>query len=143
MQNCSALDTGQIINMINVDVKALENCLYIIRSIIIAPPILLVTLYFIYLEVGYSMFVGFIASGIISILVSLLWKRVSRLSKIRMKISDKRLKTINEIFSGIRILKYYAWEKPFMEAVNNIRNEELIMGTYLYLIYYSKFNIYF
>jgi len=36
-----------------------------------------------------------------------------------------RLKLVNEILSGIRIVKFYAWEKPFIGKVGEIRAEEL------------------
>ena len=32
---------------------------------------------------------------------------------------------MSEILSGIRVLKLYAWEQPFMESINKIRNTEV------------------
>ena len=36
-----------------------------------------------------------------------------------------RVKIINEVISGIRIIKFYAWEKPFRKEVDKIREKEL------------------
>lgn len=36
-----------------------------------------------------------------------------------------RVKIINEVISGIRIIKFYAWEKPFGKEVDKIREKEL------------------
>lgn len=38
---------------------------------------------------------------------------------------DRRLKLINELLSGIRIVKYYAWENAFKENIENQRDKEL------------------
>ena len=38
---------------------------------------------------------------------------------------DARLKLMNEILTGIRVIKYYCWEKPFKGKIMDIRNKEL------------------
>ena len=42
-----------------------------------------------------------------------------------MKKSDARIKLMNEILTGIRVIKYYCWEKPFKGKVVDIREEEM------------------
>ena len=37
------------------------------------------------------------------------------------KVTDKRIKVMNEIISGMRLIKMYAWEWAFHEYVKNIR----------------------
>lgn len=52
----------------------------------------------------------------------------SIVSKQRRKVlqySDLRVKTMNEILNGIRIIKFYAWERPFGKEVSRIRQKEL------------------
>jgi len=39
--------------------------------------------------------------------------------------ADARVKMINEIISGIRIIKFHAWEKPFGKEVDKIQEKEL------------------
>merc|ERR1739845_242587 len=39
--------------------------------------------------------------------------------------SDSRVKLMNEILTGIRIIKFYAWEKPFGKEVSEIRAKEM------------------
>ena len=38
--------------------------------------------------------------------------------------SDKKSKLVNEYVSGMKILKYYGWEKIAKEKILGIRNEE-------------------
>ena len=37
------------------------------------------------------------------------------------KVTDKRIRVMNEIISGMRLIKMYAWEWAFHEYVKNIR----------------------
>ena len=37
------------------------------------------------------------------------------------KVTDKRVKVMNEIISGMRLIKMYAWEWAFHEYVKKIR----------------------
>lgn len=36
-------------------------------------------------------------------------------------LTDNRIRTMNEVVSGIRIIKMYAWEKPFAALVSDVR----------------------
>ena len=38
---------------------------------------------------------------------------------------DARVKLMNEVLTGIRVIKYYCWEKPFKGKIGDIRNVEL------------------
>lgn len=42
-----------------------------------------------------------------------------------MKLKDERLKMMNEILSGMKVLKLYAWEESMEKIVNDIRLKEV------------------
>jgi hypothetical protein len=42
-----------------------------------------------------------------------------------MLIKDQRIKMMNEILNGIRVLKLYAWEMAFIRSISHIREKEL------------------
>jgi hypothetical protein len=42
-----------------------------------------------------------------------------------MKFKDLRIKIMNEILNGIKVLKLYAWEPAFEERVGKVRSDEL------------------
>ncbi|RUS69048.1 hypothetical protein EGW08_023191, partial [Elysia chlorotica] len=54
-----------------------------------------------------------------------LGKLFSKFRKKTAALTDKRVKVMNEIISGIRIIKLYCWEKPFGRLVENIRRLEV------------------
>lgn len=54
--------------------------------------------------------------------------------------SDTRLKLTTELIQGIRIVKYYAWEKPFLTRIDDARKHEIQLLTQLG--YYRTFLIF-
>ena len=53
-----------------------------------------------------------------------------------MKTIDTRVKLVNEILTGIRVIKYYCWENPFKGKVSDIRDVELNLHKKIaYLMY--------
>lgn len=36
-------------------------------------------------------------------------------------LTDSRIRIMNEVVSGMRIIKMYAWEKPFAALVSEVR----------------------
>ena len=42
-----------------------------------------------------------------------------------MQAKDERIKLMNEVLNGIKVLKLYAWETSFKEKVMDIRNREV------------------
>jgi ATP-binding cassette subfamily C (CFTR/MRP) protein 1 len=42
-----------------------------------------------------------------------------------MKAKDSRVNLTNEVLSGIRLIKLYAWEGDFLKRINSLRSKEL------------------
>ncbi|CAF4345359.1 unnamed protein product [Rotaria sordida] len=42
-----------------------------------------------------------------------------------MTVKDERIKMMNEILNGIRVLKLYAWKMAFIRSITHIREKEL------------------
>jgi ATP-binding cassette subfamily C (CFTR/MRP) protein 5 len=40
-------------------------------------------------------------------------------------VTDKRVALMNELINSIRLVKMYAWEKPFFDKIQSVRNDEL------------------
>ncbi|XP_054158370.1 ATP-binding cassette sub-family C member 2-like [Oppia nitens] len=81
--------------------------------------------YLIYQQLGVAAFVG-LAILIAVIPTSFILTVFNGLSKQKQfEFKDNRLNIMNEILNGIKILKLYAWEIPYIKMVNKIRNREL------------------
>lgn len=51
-----------------------------------------------------------------------------------MSQKDSRIKLVNEVLNGMKVIKLYAWENPFMKLIMGIRETELrILRKYAFL----------
>mmetsp|Transcript_24347 Transcript_24347/g.52185 ORF Transcript_24347/g.52185 Transcript_24347/m.52185 type:complete len:1508 (-) Transcript_24347:383-4906(-) len=117
--------TGQVVNMMSNDTQQLQRFLQFFGFTLIAPIQIIISLILIYRQVGNATWVGV---GFMLCLVPVNGVVFSNVSKMRRKVlkySDARVKMINEVLAGIRIIKFYAWEKPFGKEVQRLRDKEL------------------
>lgn len=61
----------------------------------------------------------------------IMFASIGKMRREVLKYSDSRVKMMNEILTGIRIIKFYAWEKPFGTEVGKLRKQELVALTKL------------
>ena len=52
-------------------------------------------------------------------------KVLKKMFPVQMKDKDKRVKLMDEILNGIKVLKLYAWEPSFGDQVLGIRDNEI------------------
>lgn len=50
---------------------------------------------------------------------------VARLRRVMLKFTGERIKVINEILQGIRVIKFYAWEDSFLQRATEARALEM------------------
>jgi ABC-type multidrug transport system fused ATPase/permease subunit len=130
-QSRSMFSVGRITNLFSTDIINVQTFVQQFAADIFSPGQLALALGLVYREVGVSMFVGL---GLVVAVLPLLLIVFVLFAKSRVEksqITDFRIKLTNEILSGIRILKYYAWEVPFYEKIDVIRNAELRSIAYL------------
>jgi ATP-binding cassette subfamily C (CFTR/MRP) protein 1 len=127
--------TGRIVNLFSNDLMHLQVFFQAFADPFFAPMQLAVGLALIYQEVGVAMFTGFgVIVGVLPLmLVTFVLYGAWRGQK--MKFGDTRIKLTNEILNGIRIIKFYAWERPFSQQIIDLREQELgLLGKMNYMI---------
>ena len=116
---------GEIVNLMSVDVQRFVDLLPYLNMIWSSPFQIGLCCYFMYQELGPSIFVG-VALLALSIPLNGIIAGISRKYQMaQMKAKDKRVKMMNEILSGVKVLKLYGWEPSFIKQVLDIRNEEM------------------
>ena len=74
---------------------------------------------------GPSVFAGIAAMLVIIPLNAYFLKRLSKLRSANLSMTDERVKLTNEVFQGVRAIKSYSWEGPFVDQLVKIRAEEI------------------
>jgi len=111
--------------MFATDTRQIQNFLNIANNLLISPLQIAITLYLIYREVGVATFVGVGYMVFIAPLNSVLFSYMSKIRLLKVAETDKRVKLMNEILAGIRVIKYYAWEAAFTKKIDQVRKDEV------------------
>jgi ABC-type multidrug transport system fused ATPase/permease subunit len=137
-QSKSQFGIGQINNLFSNDINYIQSFVQQFAADIFSPGQLALALGLIYVEVGVSMFAGLVLVAALLPILLICFGGYARSRIRKSKVADFRMKLTNEVLSGIRILKYYAWEIPFFEKIDRIRESELsilaIMNTLMVII---------
>ncbi|KAH1017925.1 hypothetical protein HUJ05_008511 [Dendroctonus ponderosae] len=88
---------GEIVNLMSNDAQKFQELVMFVNMLWSAPISIVLAIYFLYQELGVA----------------------------QMKNKDERVKMMNEILSGMKVLKLYAWEESFEQQIRNIRNKEV------------------
>lgn len=117
--------TGKIVNMFASDTQQLERLMNVLALIFIAPLQIAVALFLIYRQIGVATFVGLGVMILFAPISAFIFGALAVLRRKASAVTDSRVKLMNEIMAGIRLVKYFAWEVPFKEKVNEIRKSEI------------------
>lgn len=92
-----------------------------------APLQFIVILIFLYYTVGAATFAGLGAMIFMFPLMGLVMSTFGTLTKEKSSFADIRVRMINEVLQGIRVVRFYAWEPSFLERITTVRSEEIAL----------------
>ncbi|XP_056672583.1 ATP-binding cassette sub-family C member 3 isoform X2 [Monodelphis domestica] len=116
---------GEIANLMSVDAQRFSDLVSFLNMLWSAPLQIILAIYFLWQKLGPSVLAGV---GVMILLVPLngvIAMKTRALQVKQMGYKDSRIKLMNEILSGIKVLKLYAWEPSFSKMIEKIRLGEL------------------
>ncbi|XP_077442271.1 multidrug resistance-associated protein 1-like isoform X10 [Vanacampus margaritifer] len=155
---------GEMVNLISVDTQKMMDFVVYVNSLWAAPIEIALCFYFLsnvrqnaFLGktpvidelpldrqlLGLSALAGIGAVVLIFPLNGLIAKLRSKLQEVQLDVMDARIKLMNEIVSGVKILKFYGWEDAFLRRVGVLRDGELAAlkkSQVLYSVSLASFN---
>uniref|UniRef100_A0A8D2LB01 Uncharacterized protein n=1 Tax=Varanus komodoensis TaxID=61221 RepID=A0A8D2LB01_VARKO len=134
---------GETVNLMSVDAQRFMDFVSFVHQLWSAPVQIALAIMFLWWELGPSVLAGI---GVMVLLIPVNAALVTKARTIQMKNmkhKDERMKVMNEILSGIKILKLFAWEPSFQKQVQRIRTQELkglLRFAYLQSVSFFCFN---
>ncbi|XP_072275072.1 multidrug resistance-associated protein 1-like isoform X1 [Pyxicephalus adspersus] len=116
---------GEIVNLMSVDAQRFMDLATYINMIWSAPLQVVLALYLLWENLGPSVLAGVAVMILLVPVNAVIAMKTKKYQVVQMKCKDNRIKLMNEILNGIKVLKLYAWELAFKEKVLGIRQEEL------------------
>ncbi|KAJ9082436.1 Transporter of the ATP-binding cassette (ABC) [Entomophthora muscae] len=121
----SISNAGKITNFLSVDAHEVAETFCYLNYVYTVPLQIGITTWYLYVILGWSAIVGLALTAIIMPINYLIARKWEKVQERLMACSDKRMDIINELLQGIRIIKFFAWEKQFQDRIYEARSAEL------------------
>ncbi|XP_069374124.1 ATP-binding cassette sub-family C member 3 isoform X3 [Paralichthys olivaceus] len=116
---------GEVVNLMSVDAQRFMDLTTFLNMLWSAPLQIMLALYFLWQNLGPSVLAGVAVMIMLIPLNAVIAMKTRAYQVEQMQYKDSRIKLMNEILNGIKVLKLYAWENSFKEKVLDIRQKEL------------------
>lgn len=116
---------GEIVNLMAVDSQRLSDFPIFFCIVWSGPLVILIALYELWKILGPSVLSGLAVLILLTPINGVIANKLKVLQSSQMNFKDKRIKLLNEIISGIKVLKLYAWESSFNSEVESVREDEI------------------
>ncbi|OQR98910.1 ATP-binding Cassette (ABC) Superfamily [Thraustotheca clavata] len=119
------ITSGEVVTMATVDSEKILHGFWLGFWSFVSPLMLLVIMILVGYELGYT--VGLIGGGIMLIFMTagyISGTKVGEVKRKLLKAQAERVKLMNEILQGIRVVKLYAWENNLEEYITQVRMRE-------------------
>ncbi|CAE7132182.1 unnamed protein product, partial [Rhizoctonia solani] len=121
----STLTNGKLVNHISTDVSRIDFATSFAHMAWSAPVQMCICLILLLVNLGWSALTGFAFFVLMAPVQTMVMGRLFAMRKHSMVWTDKRAKLLQELLGGMRVLKFFAWEGPYLERISSFRNNEL------------------
>jgi ATP-binding cassette subfamily C (CFTR/MRP) protein 4 len=121
----NSLSSGFIVNMVSNDVQRFEDASPFGNFLWVGPIQFVIAMYLIYREIGWVFLAPCLSLLLMAPIQGSFGALFGKYRKNAVFHRDDKIKNISDMLSGIMIVKLYAWEKPFINTINAMRNLEM------------------
>ncbi|XP_013389987.1 multidrug resistance-associated protein 1 [Lingula anatina] len=116
---------GQIVNLMSVDAQKLQEAPFFLHMIWSCPLSIIISVALVWQYLGPATLAGVMVILLMLPVNFYFGNKIRYNQVLQMGKKDIRIKCLNEILNGIKVLKLYGWETSFEEKTTAIRKTEL------------------
>ncbi|KAG0012086.1 hypothetical protein BGZ81_001777 [Podila clonocystis] len=116
---------GEITNHMSVDAERWAQATGLMPMVVSVPFEIAIAIWLLYLKIGWSIFTGLGSIVLTLPFHAFMAKLFQKIKSAKLEAMDSRLRLVNEVLSGIKIVKLYNWENSFKEKLTAVRGREL------------------
>lgn len=116
---------GEIVNLMSVDAQKLQDGPAYFHMLWSSPFTVIIAVIFLYRILGVAVFAGLLVMILMVPFNMGMARIVMKFYVAQMKTKDVRIKHMNEILNGMKVLKLYAWEEAFENRASDSRTREI------------------
>lgn len=129
-----AASAGEMTNLIAVNAQLFITIIPYLNMIWSSPLQIILCIYMLWRYLGIAAFAG-LATTIIFIPLNVFATNKNKILSVKkLNMQDQRIKILNEILGGIKVIKFYGWELSFQKIVEKVREREMKYFTHYALV---------
>ncbi|KAI0360140.1 P-loop containing nucleoside triphosphate hydrolase protein [Trametes cingulata] len=121
----ATLTNGKLVNHISTDVSRIDFCCSFLQLSITGPVQMIICLVILLVNLGPSALAGYAFFILATPIQTMVMKHFIKLRHKSMTWTDKRAKLLQELLGGMKIIKYFAWEMPYLKRIEELRGKEM------------------
>ncbi|KAF4151823.1 hypothetical protein CNMCM6069_003024 [Aspergillus lentulus] len=118
---------GRVMNMMSTDTSRIESACGMFHLLWVSPLTIFLALALLIVNMSHSALAGFALLFCGIPLLTITMKKLIRRRRRINTTTDARLSLTQEIMRSIRFVKFYGWERAFLEALRTFRQREVLM----------------
>ncbi|KAL4080959.1 ABC transporter [Scleroderma citrinum] len=119
------INNGRLVNHISTDVSRINFCMGYFHSVWASVIQLIICFVLLLVNLGPSAITGFAFYVVVTPINTYTAKRLFSFRLKSMKWTDLRSKSLQEIFGGMKVIKFFSWEMPFLKRISESRRLEM------------------
>lgn len=116
---------GEIVNLMAIDIDRFQQITPQTMQYWSNPFQIGLALFFLYQQLGPSVISGVVVMILLLPINFAITMIIRKWQIAQMKYKDDRIKMVNEVLNGIKVIKLYAWEPPMEKVIEELREKEL------------------
>ena len=116
---------GESVNLMQIDSQRLMDVIQNLNLLWSSPLTIILSMYSLWGLLGAASLSGLFVMVLLIPTNAALGARMKKFQRENMKFKDSRMKSMNEILDGVKVLKLYAWEPSFQGQIEGIRGKEV------------------
>ncbi|KAI5626170.1 multidrug resistance-associated protein 9, partial [Silurus asotus] len=127
LRTLSDVTVGEMINVLASDSYRISEAVLFGTFLLCIPMLLVVCIIYSCLIFGYTALIGIVTYLIFIPIQFYISQLIRVLRKKTITVTDKRVRTMNEVLTCIKLIKMHAWEESFEKKITDIRKEEKLL----------------
>ncbi|XP_051946724.1 ATP-binding cassette sub-family C member 12 [Xyrauchen texanus] len=124
LRTLTSISVGETINVLTSDGYRLFEAVMYGTFLLCVPVLLLICIIYACIILGYTALVGIVVYLIFIPIQFSVARLIGRFRRQAVSVTDKRVRTMNEVLTCIKLIKMYAWEESFEKSITDIRKSE-------------------
>ncbi|KAF9107851.1 Multidrug resistance-associated protein 1 [Mortierella sp. GBA35] len=116
---------GEINNHMSVDAERWPDAITFLPMLVSIPYEIAIAIWMLYRQISWSVFVGLGTIAVLLPIQGIIAKFFMKAKSQKLEAMDQRIRLMNEVVTGVKIVKLYGWEDSFMERIRVYRHREV------------------